>query len=84
MPRTLPEPKFPRSTEPDPLGGFLTGRDGWSRLDDDTWHHEGRDITIRVMPPGNSNRFQCSIKGSKPTVFGTRTGAECWIAAAGA
>lgn len=84
MPRTLPEPVFPRNTEADPLASFLTDRDGWERLDVDTWRHADRDITVRVMPAGNANRFQCSIKGSKPTALATRSGAECWIATAGA
>lgn len=82
MPRALPEIVPPKNSQPDPLAGFLTDREGWQRVDADTWHYESRDITIRVLGPGNLNRFQCSIKSSKPTALATRAGVEAWVARA--
>lgn len=79
MPRALPDIVPPKNTQPSPLDGFLAGREGWEHPDVDTWHYEPRDITIRVLGPGNLNRFQCSIKGSAPTQLATRAGVETWV-----
>lgn len=79
MVRELPAIVAPKNTQPSPLDGFLVDREGWERVDADTWHYTPRDITIHILGPGNLNRFQCSIKGSKPTQLATRAGVETWV-----
>lgn len=90
MPRARTPAKPPAAkttihdTGVDPLGTFLADRPGWSKDDTGDWCHTDRDLRITTAGPGNASRFACSIKGSKPVTFGTRTGVECWVITAGA
>jgi hypothetical protein len=71
-------------TRVDPLQTFLEGRPGWSQDDAAVWCYEPRAIRITTAGPGHMSRLSCSVGGSKPVTFATRTGVECWVAAAGA